>query len=94
MMQEAKYDNDTHHDHGNNIGKRNMQNNYLKATNITNTRQQLKRRRQKRAIKGSLKKAQRSESKRDSRKKMPLLASTKRSIASCSSSFSINPQQG
>ena len=41
-MQEAKYDNGTNHDHGNNIGKRNMQNNYLNATNTINTRQQLK----------------------------------------------------
>ena len=33
MMQEEKYDNGTHHDHDNNIGKMNMQNNYDNATN-------------------------------------------------------------
>ena len=42
MMQEEKYDNDIHHDHGINIYESNMQNNYDNATNIINTRQQLK----------------------------------------------------
>ena len=37
MMQEAKYGKGIHHDHGNNIGKRNMQNNYDNATHNKHT---------------------------------------------------------